>query len=130
MKKIIAIAAIFVGGITIAIAQTPAVTSSTTATDTKAATEVATPVTPAVNAADMSQPSPKCDAASTKKSCCSSGANRASAATNTTSTETTATTEADATEVKAADHNCQTVGFGMSAVKPVETSATEEKPKD
>lgn len=106
MKKIIAIAAFLFGAATLSFAQT--------------ATQAYTPVTPTVNAVQMSQPDAKC----TTKSCCSSTTGRVSLITNTTEATSTETTKTEETK---ADKKCQTVSFGMSAVRPAGNLTKEEK---
>lgn len=105
MKKIIGILAFMITGVTVSFAQTT--------------TQAYTPVTPTVNAVQMSQPAAKC----TTKSCCSS-TSRVGAVTN--STECTSTEQVKAEETKT-DKKCQTVSFGMSAVKPAGNLTKEEK---
>jgi hypothetical protein len=104
MKKIIAILAFMITGVTVSFAQTT--------------TQAYTPVTPTVNAVQMSQPDPK----STTKSCCSS-TSKVAAITN---AECTSTEAAKAEEAKS-DKKCQSVSFGMSAVKPAGNLTKEEK---
>lgn len=108
MKKLIAILVFVLTGAAVSFAQTATQTTYT-------------PVTPTVNAVQMSGTDAKC----TTKSCCSS-TSKAAALTSTNTSEST-TAEAAQTEEEKSDKKCQTVSFGMSAVKPTANLTKEEK---